>query len=645
MRIKHIAIAIALLLCGLQVNAQLNKTYFYNQGVKNIQRGNYIEALKTLNTLIAADSTFADAWFLRGVTKYNLDDLNGAYQDFCKAININPIHTSAYHYRAIVSGQMGKTGTALNDITIASGLRPNDNEIIFTRGVTNLHVGKYQQAIEDFTLVLAQTPDNRGSYINRSIAKTMVGDTLSALSDLNKAVQINPFDADGYNRRGRLYFEMGSYNLALDDLDKALELSPKHTLSLFTRSLIYSEQQQFTKSLIDLNKVIEQNPTNALALYNRALIYTRIDSLTQALDDYNRIALLNPENLLVFYNRAAVYYDLGNFQAAIADYTVAIELFPDFPNAYYNRASAKNQIGDANGAQKDFNTARQKQETYAQLGKPDFLKSAKDSSRVFDKLLRFDSDFNKAQSDKRTKIKVQGFFPLAKYHLQPVDTKTEPSNNPINQQLKGYQVALLVSAPSANSINVDSILKSDASEYARWLVLGIVQSNHRHYSQSIAAFENAVIIEPTNITALLALATAKAEMAKYIQSFQLEPINTTLTINSSVSRQPNEKAVVEYHAYDEALALLTNLEAQHPTLPEIPYNKGMILLLADKQQEAINELTKSVTIMPSFSQAWYNRGLTYLLLNNKEQACQDFSKAGELGLFEAFTTIKEHCGR
>ena len=76
---------------------QVNKTYFYNQGVKNIQRGNYIEALKTLNTLIAADSTFADAWFLRGVTKYNLDDLNGAYQDFCKVSTLTqftPRHTT-----------------------------------------------------------------------------------------------------------------------------------------------------------------------------------------------------------------------------------------------------------------------------------------------------------------------------------------------------------------------------------------------------------------------------------------------------------------------------------------------------------------------------------------------------------------------
>jgi hypothetical protein len=39
--------------------------------------------------------------------------------------------------------------------------------------------------------------------------------------------------------------------------------------------------------------------------------------------------------------------------------------------------------------------------------------------------------------------------------------------------------------------------------------------------------------------------------------------------------------------------------------------------------------------------AWFNRGLLYLFAENRQVAVSDLSKAGELGIYQAYSIIKQ----
>jgi hypothetical protein len=41
--------------------------------------------------------------------------------------------------------------------------------------------------------------------------------------------------------------------------------------------------------------------------------------------------------------------------------------------------------------------------------------------------------------------------------------------------------------------------------------------------------------------------------------------------------------------------------------------------------------------------AYYHRGLAKILSGQKDNGCLDLSKAGDLGLAEAYESIKEYC--
>ena len=52
------------------------------------------------------------------------------------------------------------------------------------------------------------------------------------------------------------------------------------------------------------------------------------------------------------------------------------------------------------------------------------------------------------------------------------------------------------------------------------------------------------------------------------------------------------------------------------------------------------DYTKAIQYEKNLAEAYYNRALTLLYLNNKTQAIKDLSKAGELGIQEAYVVMK-----
>jgi tetratricopeptide (TPR) repeat protein len=51
--------------------------------------------------------------------------------------------------------------------------------------------------------------------------------------------------------------------------------------------------------------------------------------------------------------------------------------------------------------------------------------------------------------------------------------------------------------------------------------------------------------------------------------------------------------------------------------------------------------TKAIELEEDFSEAYFNRALTYLLLNQPDKAISDLSKAGELGVYKAYSILKK----
>lgn len=632
---------------SISASAQLNKAYFYYQGQRLITQDKYTEAIHYLNTLIEVDSSIAEGWFLRGVAKYYLNDLQGAKKDLSKSISKNPLFTIAYHYRAIVNNRLERYNDAFKDLEFALELRPEDQEILFTRGGTYIQTRQYNLAIQDYTRVIRSAPNNIDSWINRGIAKLNSTDTIGALSDFSQAIKLNPFYSESYSRRSRLYLEKKEYDIALSDITQAIILDTTSTMNYFIRGLIHNGKRNYNAAIEDFNKVLSLDPKNSLSLYNRALIKTQTGALNAALEDYDVLTRLNPNNVLVFYNRASVNYELGKFQNAINDYTTAITLFPDFANAYFNRSVAKSRIGNNAGAEEDYRIASEKVQKYKASSQEAYLAMA-DTSKKFNNLLEFDTDFSNGFSEINLKNDINlptGFLPFIKLQLISEDTKTafrdykRPFIDELNKTAeKGYQYTYTQPLPQSKS-------KIDTSSTSKSIIHFIKASQLsaiNKYNQSVFEYEKALNSDPKNPIIALNLTTEKIEMARFVEQFNNDA-NAVSFKMGNIGNENNDKGKSTNYSYNEAIDKLKDIEIDLPDLAAIPYNVGNTYLLTEELDLAINEYSNALRIEPRFAEAWFNRGLVKLIKGDKQNGCVDISKAGELGLNQAYSLIQKFC--
>ena len=71
------------------------------------------------------------------------------------------------------------------------------------------------------------------------------------------------------------------------------------------------------------------------------------------------------------------------------------------------------------------------------------------------------------------------------------------------------------------------------------------------------------------------------------------------------------------------------------------YNRGCAYLYNKDYTLAIDDFTRAIAIDQRLAEAFYNRGLARISAGNRQEGIADLSKAGELGLYGAYSVIKK----
>ena len=649
--------------------AQYDIDQFFLRGRQLLIDGKYSSAIDNFNTLVRIDTTLYDAYFFRGIAKYNLGDFIGAERDFDKSLSLNPLYTPAYHYRAITLSRTGKYEAALKDLEEAVDLRPSYTGLYFSRGVTYFLSQQFDKAVEDFNRFIRHERNEPDAYLNRGAAYTFLGDTLKALDDYNKAISLNINDPEGYIRRSRIYFMQGNDSLAISDLDRAVKLDTANTFAYFNRAIIRYEKKNINGALEDLNKVLEYEPGNALTLYNRALIRSQIGDFDNALDDYDRVIAVNPQNVLAYFNRAAVFLQMKRYRDAMDDYSQCINLYPDFAKAYMNRAYAKAHLGQYNSARRDEEIAKEKVKEYRYKTRDSIsAQNFADTTKRFDQMIALDSDFAKRDFSNNELLQYRDvdiqLKPLFKFNLaekrqekMAMDGRYESirMEDFIEDLPVASQLAALRHSYDARELDRtqkkqrDSLSKAiskmaEREEAINALVYfsrALVNDSQNRYNEALGDYDKAVSLQPENPFFYINRGALQAEMIDFISSMEMNVQVLSLDNSRTARARVNDNR--SNYDYTAAIHDMTKATQLMPEFPYAYYNLGNLYTLSSDLPEAILQYTKAIQLYPSLPEAYYNRGLVLIYLKDSEKGCLDMSKAGELGVEEAYSVISKYC--
>ena len=674
----------------LSLKAQYDKDVFLFRGRTALDKGKFSEAIRNFNVLAQLDTTDYWTYFFRGIAKYNLGDIRGAQTDFDSSIRLNPIFTSAYHYRAITSSRFNRYDESLKDLETAINLRPGYTGLYFTRGVTYFLSQQFDKAVADFDKYIRKEPKDPSAYLNRGASYLYLGDTLRAVKDYNKAIRTDRFDPEAYIRRGRLYASQKNFQDAIKDMDMAISLDSASTFAYFNRALMYYESQDYNAAMKDLNRVLEDEPGNALTLYNRGLINAQVGAYNEALSDLDRVLNINPENVLAYFNRASIFIELERYEDALEDYDSAINLYPDFAKAYLNRSYVKNILGDKKSSKIDYEIGQKKVAEYRNRAQSDSTSLA-DTTKKYNNLLALDAEFAKSDfndellqhRDIDIRLKPLYKFRLIKDADQTVYALKNAYENPLithfNSSIRGYldeldQKSLGVIITNNNSASpydatsleqalygvTDTPATTDASaadvvdnRAFNNFLKALYECDNKQYNTAVSYFDKSLDFAEDDIDSrrinelykafyYINRGVLRAEVIDFIASIESNVQVLTMD-NKGTARARVKDKIEKRYDYSQAIGDMVRAVEIVDDLPYVYFNLANLYCLSSEHLLSIENYTKAINYYPQMGDAYYNRGLVLIYLKDKEKGCIDLSRAGELGVSDAYSVIKKYC--
>ncbi len=645
MRLKLIVL---LLLVGNFSFAQLNISHYMRVGQTRIQIGNYVGAIENFNIVIKFKPQLPEPFYYRGTAKHQLEDFRGAIVDYNQAIRIKPYYPNAFMHRGLAHLNLKNYDRAVADYNRALELDPDNEAVYNNRGIAKLSQKDIEGAIEDYNKALAINSKFINALINRSNANILKGDTREAIRDLNKAIIIRPHYASAYLLRGLARFELDDYAAALRDFDQTLKLDSKNEFAFNNRGIVKQKLEDYHGAIMDYDLALDLNPTLPNAYFNRG-IAKEVLKIPGFESDYATAAKLDPR--LDIRQRTIEENALAQNQQQQQQQS---QTKANTQNTASNKQQAQNtQNKKAAQTPKRPSTKPKKdkqEETQEQKDRRRFRLSLADTRNL---PTNEDEEVEDGRIQNRNIIiELQTTFVISSYSKTSTDLERLQYYNLALEQLNSYNnyTPTMTISNQEETYYVEeyknNILyfneKVDNNPVAEnYLSRGIFRLLTEDYNNALSDFNEAIKQDEKNTLAHFSRANCREKMVELLESLPDFSEDLTIPVGTPNTNAPEKvKVITDYQDIlnDYQVCIFIN-----PKFPFAYYNKAYILCKLAKYQEAIRNFDQAIELQSDFAEAYFNRGLTRIYLDDIEGGAKDLSKAGELGIQDAYNIIKRYC--
>ncbi len=145
--------------------------YHYDLSIEKVNKGDIKGAMKSLDEALTIDSTYQDAYYLKGYIYYQTNRPQLAVIEYDKLLEINPEHSDALKNRALSKLRAYDLEGAVADHTLRIAREPNNAIIYFDRAYCKGMLRDFQGAIEDYSQAIKLNSDCKEAYTNRGFTR------------------------------------------------------------------------------------------------------------------------------------------------------------------------------------------------------------------------------------------------------------------------------------------------------------------------------------------------------------------------------------------------------------------------------------------------------------------------------------------
>jgi len=252
---------------GISISTERNVTtarLHYNRARVMTDTANHVEALKSVNTSIELDPEYARAYGLRARAKNNTGDFKGAIFDAEEFHRRDPQDSGAFFYLGFAKRKLKNIDGALEDFTKAidmdEGLHPGAR---LERAQIYLDQGRYRDGIKDCDAVIAQGDFWPKAYFWRGACYAQLNDLPQAVKDMGKCVELDPKDSLALFNLGRFKIQVYDFEGANKDFDAYQLMEPKDHRVLLERGIAKFNSKDLEGSIKDLSEFLVAKPDDS----------------------------------------------------------------------------------------------------------------------------------------------------------------------------------------------------------------------------------------------------------------------------------------------------------------------------------------------------------------------------------------------
>lgn len=657
------------MLCTLSVQAQLNTDRITSIGRNALYFDDYVLSIQYFNQVIRLKPYLYEPYQLRAIAKIQLGDLTGALIDCNKAIELNPFQPGSFYTRGFVYRGLKNYEAAEADFTRALDFSPENKTYILLRADVRAQRENYKEAIADIDYLLRREPTSPTLLFEKGVVSMSAKDTLAALQSFSETVKYDTQNPSNWSALGVTYLMMEQEDEALNSLNKAISLGSKWAGDYMNRGIIHYRKHNYRGAMTDYDQAVALAPTDAQSYYNRGVLRHELGDYNHALEDFNRAIEIAPERTDMYYQRATTLMQLRQWKAAREDFETLIRRYPYFLPSYYLAAQAETAMGHTKEAYRYRQTAyelEQKKDSIQQQTVNTDVQIAAAQTQSRDRRKEFSS--RAAQNQSEAEDESQNYTSETRGSIQKrhVDIVNEPN---VVLSYYGQQEALRRTNyfhMALDRLNKAQVLPSPLRFTLQEMPLTAEMAG-QHFEQ-IARLSNQIdrLMQRTADLSLVAeqlypLYWARAIEFALVQDYISAMDDATRAINNCSDRETEalitfSRANWRYKQlqYQRASGELTAESAmdfdimlrdydyvarQLPDLAFAYYNKANMLCSQGEYASAIRHYTQAIETDADFAEAYFNRGLTRIYTDDIEAGIADLSKAGELGIYQAYNLI------
>jgi tetratricopeptide (TPR) repeat protein len=651
----------------------LAEPYLYRAMAK-LNLDDYKGAENDLTLCLERNPFLIYAYLYRGIARQYTGDFESAIKDYNKGLEFRPEDKQMLLNKGIAYVQNKDYDSALVSLDLLTQYQPKFVQAYLTRGSVYSEKGDTLKALDDFNKSIELDKYFAPSYGQRAMLLYQTGKYKEASDDFTEAIRLEPKQIGYYINRGLVRYYLNDLRGAMADYDAVMILDANNTIAHFNRGLLKSQVGDVYKAIEDFDVVIKNEPDNFMAIYNRAILSNEAKNYRNAIADLDLVLGEYPYFVPGYYFRSENKRAVNDIKGADADYWYAYDLEQKLRK---EKERGKIITGKAilDAPDKDAKPEDDK-------GKKTREKSDKDIEK-FNRLVVYDREEEIKSSykneirgrvqDRQVKVDLQPQFILTYYEkTEDIDRTAARYNKMISDynarmilkmQLKATNDEAALTDQQAEyhfksiddySLTVDRNSNDADAYFGRALDFMVLQD----LSEAIDDYSRVIALDPNFVLAYFNRAVVRYKQMEIenINDKNTNDLSLNLTSNPANSKfpdaaytksqkdnlsQPTEPAGKRSYSYEQIMQDYSMVIQLNPDFVYAYFNRGNLHCLRKDYKAAIADYNEAVNRNPEFAEAYYNRGLTRLYLGETNKGIADLSRAGELGMADAYSIIKK----